>query len=220
MQQGKPFKWALAVLSLGYIAIGLLFLLAPKPSTRLISYLLAGVAALAGVIAVILYLARGLKKPHRAHVGLATGVVLLAAAVYLLVRPLDLWDFLPTMLGFGILFDSVLKLELSFEMRGAGMVRWWLFAVLALLTAVMGIVLIIGPFSGSIANTYFAVSLQADGAASLFTLFFSLFFSHKKAEAKAEAKAKAEAEALPPDEAPLPFSPPAAPDATLPPGPA
>ena len=169
MDYVKRFKISYAILSGGYILLGVLRLLFPSPESQLLCYMLGGIAIVMGIVRVTIFFSK--RDPNRVfHHDLAIGVTLLCVGVYIVARPTDIADILPVVLGFCILFDSVIKLQYAFEMRRTGMKAWYVVLVVAVLAAIAGVLLIIHLFSGSTLVYYLGVVLVADGLANLAAL--------------------------------------------------
>ncbi len=188
MDYVKRFKLNYSLLSAGYIVLGALRLFFPDPASYLMCYALGAIAALMGLVRVVTFFAK--HDPSRVfHHDLAIGVTLLVVGVYIVARPQDIADILPVLLGFCVLFDSVIKMQYAFEMRRTDMKAWWTVLVVAMLTAIAGVLLILQVFQGSTLVYYLGVVLAADGIANLLTLFMMVIRlkQHDKQLAAAES---------------------------------
>lgn len=179
MKNNKRFIFSFALISLCYIALGLLLLLAPELASRIIGYILGGAASLLGLFLIAFYFIRG-EKDRQLRNDLALGAVLVALGVYLfsLQQGALLLNTLSVFMGFAVLYDSVLKLIFSFDMRTNGPGIWWLFAILAIAAGAMGVLLIANPFQASVTLTFFAWVMMADGVLNLVVLATLLLFAN------------------------------------------
>ena len=169
MDDVKRFKISYAILSAGYILLGLLRLFFPDPASQLLCYTLGGIAILTGIVRVTIFFSK--HDPGRVfHHDLAIGVTLLCVGVYIVARPADISGILPVVMGFCIFFDSIIKMQYAFEMRRTNMKAWYVILVVAVLTAIAGVLLIIHLFDGKTLVYYLGVVLVADGVANLAAL--------------------------------------------------
>lgn len=185
MNAAKRFQLTFTILSIGYIAMGVLRILYPEPEQTFISLILGGIALLAGLVRIAFYFMSDLTSRAFRN-DLAIGGVLLIAGIYAIVKPDQLSHWLPVILGFCIVFDSILKLEFSFGLKRMQFNSWWIIAVVALITSIMGILLLVASFEGPFLIYYMGVVLVFDGLANLLSLI--LFGGSLKKYAKAGGK--------------------------------
>lgn len=198
----KQYQWTFIIFSIGYIVLGALLIARPESSQRIISYLLGGVAAFIGILLVVTHFAK--KDITRAFRGdIPVGVLLLMLGLYVMVRWDQVWRFLPVLLGFAIVFDSILKLQHSFDLKFSGFKYWWIGLAVALGTAVLGILLVLELFTGTTLMYYFGTVLIIDGALNLLTIMM-VVRQMKKVKKQAEAPPALEE---PEDAAPGPDAP-------------
>lgn len=169
MEQTKRFKLFFVLVSIAYILLGVLRLLTPNPDEVFICYVLGGALLLAGIIRVSLYFAR--RDEQRVfRSDLATGVMLLIGGVYVLIRPEEIITLLPIILGFGVLYDSILKLQYSFELKRTTLRAWWVIMVLAVLTTIAAVLLIMADFDSAFMIYFLGIVLIFDGVVNLIAL--------------------------------------------------
>lgn len=188
MEKDKRFISTFIITSLCYIGLGLMFLLAPGLSQRLICYLLGAAAMVVGIMRIVFYfLKNDLSRAFEND--LAIGVVLLIAGVYLFTQPEAIWNWVPVILGFSIVFDSIIKLQQSFDLRRGNFSAWWLVFIIAIATFVLGLLLIMNTFSGDLLFYYLGIVLIVDGSANLLSLLL-LSIIRKKVQKNAEKAEK------------------------------
>lgn len=179
MEQSKRFKLNFIILSAGYILLGLLRLFMPDPQSLLLCYLLGVLLLVAGIVRVLLYFA----KDHEVRVfrnDLAIGVLLLVGGLYIIVQPASITAWLPVILGFCVVYDSILKLQYSFELKRTFKL-WWSMLLAAIITALLGLLLILVQFEQPVMVYFFGSVLILDGVANLISLAL-LTFQMKKAQ--------------------------------------
>jgi uncharacterized membrane protein HdeD (DUF308 family) len=178
MQTGKHFKLMFTFLSAGCVLLGLSLLLLPDLVSKVLVYVLAGLALVLGLMRVAFYFTKD-DVAQASRSDLASGVVLLVLGVYLFTCPEGLLALLPILLGFAITYDSVLKISMCFDLRRVSFKAWWVLLLLSAVALAAGILLIISPFNQRIAQIYFACVLVGNGAISLIVLLFTLLFNKR-----------------------------------------
>lgn len=177
-QQEKRYALNFVLYSLGYILFGLLLLFLPNESKRFICFLVGGAAVAFGIIKIVWHFAKD-DVSRAFHNDIPAGVILVVAGIYLIANPETLWNWLPIILGFAIVFDSVVKLQHAFDLKRTGFGPWWGVLIASLATGVLGILLIMGVIGQTILVMFFGIVLTLDGVVNLITITL-LWFSLKK----------------------------------------
>ncbi|MDL2218787.1 DUF308 domain-containing protein, partial [Ruminococcaceae bacterium OttesenSCG-928-O06] len=153
MKASKRYILTFSLFSAGYIALGLLLLLAPDQSRQFLSIALGIAAIVAGIARIAWHFAKD-DLSRAFHNDIPGGVLLVLAGIYLIARAEVLWDWLPVILGFAVVFDSMVKLQHAFDLKRTGFAHWWAVLALALATAVLGLLLVLGIFGKNILLYY------------------------------------------------------------------
>ncbi len=167
--EGRRFRISFILLSAAYILLGLMRLVYQNPESFAICYLLGGLALVGGLIRLAFYFTRR-RVRHIFRNDLAIGVILLAAGIYCFFKPIIVLELLPTLLGFAILFDSVLKMEYALDSRRLGSRLWAVLMLLSLVSALCSILLVSGSFAGTVLFYFLGGVLVYDGLINLFAL--------------------------------------------------
>ncbi len=126
------------------IVLGLLFLLFPAVSAKLVCYILVGVFIIAGMRFLVLYFRSRLLSFFPTE--LLLGLLMLAIACVLLLEAEGIAALLPVILGAAIVVSSFIKLCHAFELKRAGWCGWVSVLVLSLIGLVFGVLMLINPF--------------------------------------------------------------------------
>ena len=126
------------------IVLGLLFLLFPAVSAKLVCYILVGVFIIAGMRFLVLYFRSRLLSFFPTE--LLLGLLMLAIACVLLLEAEGIAALLPVILGAAIVVSSFIKLCHAFELKRAGWGGWVSVLVLSLIGLVFGVLMLINPF--------------------------------------------------------------------------
>lgn len=139
---------------IGYIAIsaalcvlGVLLIVLPAFSAALLGVLCGILLLLFGCVRLVGYFSKDLYRLAFQY-DLASGILLMALGIILLVHPKSLLPFLCVALGLFILIDGLFKVQIALDSRRFGLSSWWLILILALLTGLFGLVLLFRPGEG------------------------------------------------------------------------
>ena len=165
-QTTKRFKATFIITSAGYILMAILMLFLPGQSKDWICYLLGAIAVVLGIIRVAFFFMKN-DMSRVFQNDLAIGVVALIAGVYLIANKAIVWVWLPVILGFAVIFDSIIKLQNAFDLKQSPFKYWWILLIVSICTGVLGSLLVIGTFEGAALLVYLGVVLIIDGLANL-----------------------------------------------------
>lgn len=153
------------------IVLGLLFILFPTVSAKLVCYVLVGVFVIAGVRFLWLYFRSRLLSFFPTE--LLLGLLMLALALVLLMEAEGVAALLPVILGAAIVVSSFIKLCHAFELKRAGWNGWISVLVLALVGLAFGILMLINPFKvASTVMILIGVGLVYSGVTDLVAILF------------------------------------------------
>ena len=127
-----------------------------------------GIAMLCfGVIKLIGYFSRDLFR-LAFQFDLEFGILLTALGLIVLLRPAGAMSFLFVALGISILTDGLFRIRIAMDAKTFGVRSWWLLLMLAIVTAVVGLLLVFHPLkSAQWMTVLLGVSLFAEGVHNL-----------------------------------------------------
>lgn len=159
-------------MSLLFITFGVCLLVYPKLSALTLCYILGILIVLLGILQIIRYFkVEPYNIPFRFD--FALGLFGIVAGLILLIHPVDVLVIMQVVIGFYVVIGSVFKLQTSIDMKRVGHRAWWLMLVTAALAAVFGMLLIIDPFSGTMAlMIIMGISLILHGLQDLWAVIF------------------------------------------------
>lgn len=151
--------------SLIYVALGLILIVYPTLIGETICWMLAGAAAAMGVIHLIGYaMSKGGAQPDESSQGLATGIVLLLLAIFIVIKSEFIISIIPFVLGFMITIKGVVGLQSAINLKRYGYGNFKGSLIAAVLVMVFGIVMMLNPFSTvKILFTMIGIGLLASG---------------------------------------------------------
>lgn len=143
----RHLKASMFVMQLVYLALGLALVFAPDMSARVLCYACGAALAVVGLLAVWRFAAARQERLLFAWFSLVYGVLLTVLGIFLLVQPDTVLTVLPAVFGVFVLLDSLGRIQNALELRRAGLVRWWGMLFFALLSVVLGVLILINPFA-------------------------------------------------------------------------
>ncbi len=165
-------KIAYVIMSVLLFAVGLCLIIWPALITKVICYVIGSIALIAGIIELVIFFARDISVRTVSY-SLIIGFLLSIFGLILLLKPDNSAVFFSMLFGVFIIIDSVLKLQTSFELRNLGVLRWWVNLLLALASAVLGVLLVINPFATTnILFVFMGISLVVDALENIWTVIF------------------------------------------------
>lgn len=165
-------KIAYVIMSVLLFAVGMCLIIWPALITKVICYVIGSIALIAGIIELVIFFARDISVRTVSY-SLIIGFLLSIFGLILLLKPDNSAVFFSMLFGVFIIIDSVLKLQTSFELRNLGVLRWWVNLLLALASAVLGVLLVINPFATTnILFVFMGISLVVDALENIWTVIF------------------------------------------------
>ena len=190
---GKKLKWNLIMMSVLYLALGIFLLMVPGTALNVVCYALGGVVLLGAVIQLVRYflVERGI---FQSQLTLISGLVCLALGGFLILRSDIVVRILPIVFGLFVIFDSLGRVQSALELRRCGYGSWKGFLLLALLSVVLGVVMIVDPF-GAMETLVMAIGviLIIEGALNLLSALYTMLAVRRFVKLHPEAQSVLEA---------------------------
>ena len=154
MEHVKKFKTATIVMSILYILLGIILIVRPEFSALTICRLFGTIMLIPGIIRIVGFFRRDVYG-NLLDFDLVYGLIFIAFGGFMLIAPKVIITALPIILGIVIIVDSIIRLQFAFNLKRLLHKKWQIHLYLALITAVLGILLVFKPFEGSIILTRF-----------------------------------------------------------------
>lgn len=155
------------VMSLVFCGAGVLFIAKPELSAVAISRALGAAMILFGAIKLVGYFSKDLFRLAFQY-DLGFGLLLIALGILVLAKPAGVLDFIFIALGIAILTDGLFKVQIAVDSKRFGIPTWWLTLTLAMVTGVVGLVLVFRPWdSVRLLTALLGAALLAEGILNL-----------------------------------------------------
>lgn len=166
----KTAKIGYIIISIALCVLGVLLIAVPDFSVSLLGTLCAITLIVFGCVKLTGYFSRDLYRLAFQY-DLTSGIVLIALGVIMLVHPGSLMTFICITLGLFILSDGMFKIQIAMESKRFGIGKWWLIMVLAIVTAVCGLLLMLRPGEGGrVIMIMLGITLISEGVLNLGTV--------------------------------------------------
>ena len=166
----KKLKWNLILMSLLYLALGIFLLMVPGTALNVVCYALGGVVLACAAVQLVRYFVveRGV---FQSQLTLISGLVCLALGI----RSDVVVRVLPIVFGLFVIFDSLGRIQNALELRRCEYSSWKVFLLLAVLSVVLGIVMVVDPF-GTMETLVMAIGLILilEGALNLLSALYTM----------------------------------------------
>lgn len=187
MRVFKRIKWAYLLVSIFFIALGLLLVIRPDTSMIQFCRFLGGVALLFGVVRIIGYFVREIEGVGLRY-DFATGAFAIIAGAFMLWRAPDVANVMAVVIGLFILVDCVFKLQVAMDSKRMGASSWWITLLFTCVALVLGLLLIFDTFKGQkILSIMMGIALVADGLQNLCTVIYASVFVKEARQAYQDA---------------------------------
>lgn len=173
------------VAKIGYIAVsaalcffGVLLIVKPEISLAAFGLFTGIVLIIFGIIKIVGYLSRDLYRLAFQY-DLACGILVIALGIMVILEPNDVIETICIAVGITFLMDGLLKIQISIDAKTFGIRQWWLILSVALLTVVIGVLLVFRT-SGSVRAlmVLLGISQLADGIMNLTTVLSTVKIIH------------------------------------------
>ena len=170
----KKLKWNLVLMSVLYLGLGIFLVLKPGTALNIVCYALGGVVLACAAVQLVRYFVveRGV---FQSQLTLISGLVCLALGAFLIIRSDVVVRVLPIVFGLFVIFDSLGRIQNALELRRCGYPSWKIFLLLAVLSVVLGIVMVVDPF-GTMETLVMAIGLILilEGALNLLSALYTM----------------------------------------------
>jgi len=170
----KTAKTGYIVTSIVLFLFGLLIVIDPAEYGVAMGIVVGVAMIIFGIFKIIGYFSKDLFRLAFQY-DLAFGLLLISLGVIILIRPGNIVNFMSIAIGIAVLADALFKIQISMDARKFGISRWWLILSLAILTGLVGLLLVFNPVgSGEVIIRLLGVCLMAEGIMSAITVVTSV----------------------------------------------
>lgn len=153
------------------IVLGLILLIFPGITIRVVCFLLAGLSLIFGVTRMIRYFKQEAAYPEFFRGDLMVGLFAIAIGLFMLLRADLVVQFIPIIFGIVLMASGIAGIQRAVDAQRSGYDRWGVLLALAILTIALGVLLLINPFGPvKVAVAVIGASLIYEGISDLLSM--------------------------------------------------
>lgn len=179
----RTAKTGYIVSSILFCLFGALLIAEPDISISLLGTLIGIAMVLFGAVKIIGYCSKDLYRLAFQY-DLGFGILLVALGIIVLIKPGSIVSFLCVAIGVATLADGLLKVQIAGDSRRFGIRYWWMILVAAILTGMIGLLLVFRPVeTTTVIMRLLGIALVMDGILSLITVLSTVkIIKHQRAD--------------------------------------
>lgn len=155
------------------VLLGLVLVIWPHILGVLLCYLLGGALIVMGVFQLISFL-RGERLGFYNKFVMMMGIVLVLLGIWICTQPHIVLSIIPVVVGIIVLIHGLVDIQYTLDIKKAGSTKWWIALIAAILTLVVGLLLVFNPFTAyEITMVLLGIAMLYDGGSDLALLLFS-----------------------------------------------
>lgn len=132
---------------LWFLVLGIALTFFPSLSANVLCYIGGGLLMVYGIWKIVAYFRTQVVLAERLF---STGLIALAGGLIIVLMPESLITVIPLLIGFALIACGILQLEVALGLSRMGYPRWYFSLTGAVLMLVLGVVILINPFSSSL----------------------------------------------------------------------
>ena len=102
------------------------------------------------------------------------GIVLVLLGIWICAQPRIVLSIIPVVVGIIVLIHGLMDIQYTLDIKKAGSEKWWIALIAAVLTLIVGLLLVLNPFTVyEITMVLVGVAMLYDGGSDLALLLFS-----------------------------------------------
>lgn len=166
--------------AIALVAVGVLFLLFPENSVKIICYAIGIIFIILGVIELALFFLGGLRTTDNR---LVIGAAFLCVGILCLVRRDIVQETIALICGVILILDALFKLQQAIARLKRKMQSGIAYLIVSVVYFIHGIVILVSPFAGRSLGIFIGISLVIEGVCDI--LLFALLSTKERREKNA-----------------------------------
>ena len=174
IRQLKIAKNGYIIMSLLFVILGICLIIWPDCSLKLFCTLIGIMLIAYGCIQIVGYFSKDYYC-LAFQFDLAFGILLIAVGAIIIARREQVVNLIFAIFGILILADALFKIQMSMDAKRFGLSLWWRILVVAVLTGILGVLLLIRPFDAAeIMMILVGVSFLFEGILNLCVAIYTI----------------------------------------------
>lgn len=174
IRQLKIAKNGYIIMSLLFVILGICLIIWPDCSLKLFCTLIGIMLIAYGCIKIVGYFSKDYYC-LAFQFDLAFGILLIAVGAIIIARREQVVNLIFAIFGILTLVDALFKIQMSMDAKRFGLSLWWRILVVAVLTGILGVLLLIRPFDAAeIMMILVGVSFLFEGILNLCVAIYTI----------------------------------------------
>lgn len=174
IRQLKIAKNGYIIMSLLFVILGICLIIWPDCSLKLFCMLIGIMLIAYGCIKIVGYFSKDYYC-LAFQFDLAFGILLIAVGAIIIARREQVVNLIFAIFGILTLADALFKIQMSMDAKRFGLSLWWRILVVAVLTGILGVLLLIRPFDAAeIMMILVGVSFLFEGILNLCVAIYTI----------------------------------------------
>lgn len=140
----KQAKVNFVFMAIIYILFGLMFVIRPNATNKVIVILLGTIITLFGISKILAHINAETTQRFESF-DLGKGIVALLIGLYFLIKPNTMVSILGAVLGFSLFFHGAINFQHAFNLKSMGYEKWWASALFGILAICFGFYGVMNP---------------------------------------------------------------------------
>ena len=140
----KQAKLNFIIMAIIYIVFGLMFMIRPDTTNRLIIIILGIIIALFGISKILAHI-KSETSQRIERFDLGTGIITLLIGLFFLIKPETIVSILGAILGFFLFFHGAINFQHAFNLKGMEYKKWWVSAIFGIIAIGFGFYGVMNP---------------------------------------------------------------------------
>ncbi len=154
--------------------LGIIFIANPESSALFIGIALGVSLILFGVVKLVGYFSKDLFRLAFQY-DLCFGILFMVLGTAVIINAQSMISFISCVIGIAVIADGIFKIQIANDSRRFGIQSWWLIAVFAAISLIIGTLLLLYPEKGaSVMVILLGASILADGILNLVTILLAV----------------------------------------------
>lgn len=138
-----------------FIILGMFLMTNPETSTQVAGILFGIILMVSGLYAIIKFVLN-MNSAYIFTFELIYGILNIIAGFLIIGNPFSITNIITVMVGICFIVSAILKLSIALQFKRFNEETWLFNFIIALLTVILGVLLLVNPFSASIVLTTYA----------------------------------------------------------------
>lgn len=158
------------------IILGIILVIFPEAVGAVICYVLGGLLLIGGIVLIVKYFSCK-SVTSLFSITLIGGIIIAVVGIYIIFKHETVLALVPFLFGILAVLDGLINVQRSILLSKSGLKTWWISLMFSLIAIILGVVMVLNPFSTAIiVFRFIGICLIFNGIMDLFgTASFSKF---------------------------------------------